>query len=413
METPVPDPPLGASGPVSRRALIKGAAILAAARSIPAGARTMNDSSPGSFLTYVGSYTPNGKGISLFSFDSSSGALTPIKIAAEVPSPSWLALHPNGAFLYAVNEIFNFNGTTSGSVTAFSIDRTSGDLTVLNVVSSQGAGPVHVSVDPTGKFAFVGTYGGGSIAVFPVLADGSLGNAIQVIKDVDSVGPTKPTDAPPGSFAISGHDAPHVHQIQTDPGGRFVLHTDLGQDRIYSWVLDASTGMLSPASTPFTSLPPGDGPRRFAFHPNGQWLYSIQEEASTLVFFLYDGATGALTAQQMISSLPPGFAGTSFASEVRVSADGRLVMASNRLHDSIAFFRVDPTSGQLTFVDDLQTLADYPRSFTVDPTGRFVLVCDQRSDVVTTFRISGGGGHGKPSGLYTPVGSPACIQFLT
>jgi 6-phosphogluconolactonase (cycloisomerase 2 family) len=364
-------------------------------------------------LAYVGTYTPHGQGIYLFVFDPISGVLTQVKVVAQVQSPSWLTLHPNGTLLYAVNEIANFNGTTSGSVSAFSVDRASGDLTLLNVVSSEGALPVHMSVDPTGKFAFVANYGGGSIAVLPIQSDGSLGNATDVHTDVGAVGPILATNAPPGSFAISGHNAPHAHMIESDQAGRFVLHTDLGQDRIYSWILNLSTGTLSPNSTPFISVPPGDGPRRFAFHPNGRWIYSINEEASTLIFFDYDTATGLLTEHQMVSVLPPGFAGTSFAAEVRVSADGRLVMASNRLHDSIAFFRVDPMTGELTFIDDLWTQADYPRSFTVDPTGKFVCACNQRSDVLTTFRISDGGGHGKIEGRYTPVGSPACMVFLT
>jgi 6-phosphogluconolactonase len=405
---------LGAAGRVSRRTLLKSAAILAAARSIPLRAiQRREEFSSGPILAYVGTYTPNGQGIHLFSLDTSNGVLTQVKVAAAVPSPSWLALHPKGTFLYAVNEISNFNGGTTGSVSAFSIDRNTGDLTFLNVVSSQGSGPAHASVDPTGQFVFVANYGGGSIAVLPIQSNGSLGNATDVHVDIGSVGPTKATNGPPGSFAISGHDAPRAHMIESDPVGRFVLHADLGQDRIYSWTLNLLTGKLSPNSTPFTSLPPGDGPRHFAFHPNGQWLYSLQEEASTLVLFDYDPTTGLLTQQQLISALPPGFAGTNFASEVRVSSDGRFVMAANRLHNSVAFFRVDGVTGKLTFVDDVLTEADYPRSFTVDPTGKFLCVCNQRSDVLTTFRLLDGEGHDNAKSRYTPLGSPACIVFLT
>jgi 6-phosphogluconolactonase (cycloisomerase 2 family) len=333
-----------------------------------------------------------------------------------VPSPSWLALHPNGSLLYAVNEISNFNGSTNGSVSAFSINRTTGDLTLLNVVSSQGSGPAHVSVDPTGRFALVANYGGGSIAVLPIQNDGSLANASDVKTDTGSVGPVKATNAPPGSFAISGHEAPHAHMIESDPLGGFVLHVDLGQDRIYSWTLNPSTGKLSPnATAAFTALPPGDGPRHFAFHPNGQWLYSLQEEASTLMLFEYDSTSGVLTQQQMVSTLPAGFAGTDFTSEVRVSPNGRFVMAANRLHNSIAFFRVNAQTGELTLNGDLLwTQGDYPRSFTVDPTGNFLCVCNQRSDVVTTFRIKDAGEKkNKSAGLYTPVGNPACVVFLT
>ena len=367
--------------------------------------------SAGSILAYVGSYTPNGQGIYLFSLDLSSGALTQIKVAAAVPSPSWIAIHPNGNYLYAVNEISNFNGTTSGSVSAFSINRTTGDLTFLNVVSSQGAGPAHLSVDPLGNYVFVANYRGGSIAVLPILANGSLGNATDVHVDVGSVGPTQATDAPPGSFAISGHDAPHAHMIQADAAGKFVFSTDLGQDRIYSWLLNRSTGQLTPNSPAFFSVPPGDGPRHFAFHPNGSLLYSIQEEASTLITFTYAAASGSLTQQQMLSSLPPGFAGTDFASEVRVSPDGATVYAANRLHDSIGIFAAD-SSGGLSQVGEEWTRGDYPRSFTIDPTGKFLVSCNQRSDALTTYRIGNDGQKLKFTNRYTAVGSPAVIVFL-
>lgn len=361
-------------------------------------------------LAYVGAYTPNGQGIYLFSMDS-GGRLTQVKVAAAVPSPSWMAIHPNGKYLYAVNEISNFNGGTSGSVSAFSINRTTGDLTPLNVVSSQGGGPAHLSVDPMGQFVFVANYGGGSIAVLPIQSNGALANASFVQVDVGSVGPTKATNAPPGSFAISGHDAPHAHMIQADPAGKFVLHVDLGQDRIYSWLLNRATGQLSPNATKsFTSVPPGDGPRHIAFHPNGRWLYSLQEEASTLLFYNYDAPSGVLTQQQMISTLPAGFVGTNFTSEVRVSQDGKSVFAANRLHDTIAAFSVDG-SGKLKPSGETSTEGDYPRSFTIDPTGRYLFSCNQRSDAITTFRVQGQDNLNF-TGQYTAVGSPAVIVFL-
>jgi 6-phosphogluconolactonase len=238
--------------------------------------------------------------------------LTQVKVAAAVPSPSWLAFHPNKSFLYAVNEISNFNGTTNGSVSAFTVNPSAGDLTFLNVVSSQGAGPAHLSVDPLGQFVFVANYGGGSFAVLPIQSNGSLGNATDVHVDVGSVGPTTATNAPPGSFAISGHDAPHAHMIQADPAGNFVFGADLGQDRISSWLLNRPTGKLIPNGPAFLSLPPGDGPRHFAFHPNGRWFYSLQEEASTLMFFDYNALSGVLTPQQSVSTLPQEFVDTNF-----------------------------------------------------------------------------------------------------
>jgi len=227
------------------------------------------------------------------------------------------------------------------------------------------------------------------------------------------VGPTTATNAPPGSFAISGHDKPHAHMIQADPAGKFVLHTDLGQDRIYSWILNRGTGTLTANSPAFIAVPAGDGPRHFAFHPNGIWFYSLQEEASTLQFYTYTPATGLLVGQQMVSTLPPGFVGTDFTSEVRVSADGRFVYAANRLHDTIAAFSVDKKTGRLTRAGEASTLGDYPRSFTIDPTGRFLFSCNQRSDAITAFRVRADGGDLEFTGQYTPVGSPAIIVFLT
>src|SRR5262245_18949487 len=224
MEKSAHDSRFGSSGVVSRRTLLKGAAVLAAARSIPVRASEMASSGK-TFLLFVSGYTPNGQGINLFSFDANGGKLTFIKVAALTTNPSWMALHPTGKFLYAVNEISNFNGGNTGSVSACSLDPDLGDLTFLNAVSSGGSGPVHVSVHPSGKFALVANYGNGSIAVLPILANGSLGNATFTSQDIGNVGPIHATNAPPGSFAISGHDAPHAHQIESDPLGQFVLHT--------------------------------------------------------------------------------------------------------------------------------------------------------------------------------------------
>jgi len=372
----------------------------------------------GSVLAYVGSYTGavgndgNGQGIYLFRMDLSTGALTQVKVAATIPSPSWIAIHPNGNYLYAVNQISDFEGTTSGSVSALAIHRGTGDLTFLNVVSSQGARPAHLSVDPLGQFVFVANYGGGSIAVLPVAPNGSLGNASDVHLDVGSVGPAHATNAPPGSFAISGHDAPHPHMIEADPAGEYVFASDLGQDRIYSWILNRSTGTLTGNVPPFIAVPPGDGPRHFAFHPNGRFVYSLQEEASTLLLYDYTAANGSLTQKQMISTLPPGFVGTNFTSEVRVSGDGKFVYAANRLHDSISIFSVDH-SGRLQRVGETWTRGDYPRSFTIDATGKFLISCNQRGDALTTYRVEQGGGALTFAGHYTPIGSPAIVTFLS
>jgi 6-phosphogluconolactonase len=369
-------------------------------------------------FAYVGTNTSaidgnaNGKGIYLFEVDSTSGGLSLVKLAAEAKNPSWLCLDPSQRHLYSVNEISDFDGK-SDSVSAYAVDPSTGDLRLLNTVSSQGAGPAYVSVDATGRFVFVANYGGGSIAVFPVLSDGSLGAATFTHRDEDNVGSKKATSAPPGSFAISGHDKPHAHMIAADPGNRFVLQTDLGQDRIYIYSFDKQTGKLTPAaSSPFASLPSGDGPRHFAFHPNGRWLYSMQEEASTVVFFHFDPLTGATAAQQTISTLPDGFAGSSFGSGIRVSANGRFLYAANRLHNSIAVFTIG-SDGKLKWAGESPTLGDYPPQFTIDPSGTFLYACNQRSDQITSFRIDKRTGLLSFTGQYTPVGTPTCIVFAT
>jgi 6-phosphogluconolactonase len=364
---------------------------------------------------YVGTYTlpgdgsGNGKGIYRFEVDTLSGELILLKLAIETPSPSWLSLHPSGKYLYAVNEISTFEGN-SGSVNAFAIDSETRELRFLNTVNSCGVGPAYVSVDATGKFAFVANYAGGSVATFPILLDGRLGSASFTHKDTNSVGPKSASSAPPGNFAISGHDAPHPHMIQADPQNRFVLYTDLGQDRIYVHKFDRSNGQLVPATIPFVALPPGDGPRHFAFHPNGRWFYSIQEEASTIAFFRYDAQSGALTHQETLSTLPTGYAGTNFCSEIVIAASGRFIYAANRLHDSIAMFAIG-SDGRLQHIDDTPTQGDHPRHIALAPDGHFLYSCNQLSDVITTFRVDQVNGHLTFTGEFQAVGDPACIVF--
>ncbi len=313
--------------------------------------------------------------------------------------------------MYSTNATDQVPGSDAGTISAFSIDRTHGKLTLINTVDSGGAGPTYVSLHPTGRFVLVANYAGGSVAVFPIRPDGGLEPASDVRKATGMVGPKRATHAPTGSFAVSGHDFPHAHMIGADQSGRFVLSADLGLDQILLWKFDAQTGGLSPNTPPAMALPPGDGPRHFSFHPNGRWLYSLQEEGSNIVCFDYDRTTGRLTTRQTLSSLPPGFAGSSFASEIMVSPDGRFVYAANRLHDSIAFFRIGE-NGTLTFVGEEWTRGDYPRSFNFDPSGNFIYSCNQRSDAVTVFRIDRASGHLTFTGDYTPVGNPSIIVFL-
>lgn len=353
----------------------------------------------------------NGRGIHLFQVNRATGALTAAGIHEMGTSPSCLALNSSGTRLYSANETDRVGEAKQGTVSAFAINRKDGKLDLLNTVNSGGAGPTYVSVHPSGRFVLVANYFGGSIAVLPILPDGRLGAATDVKNDAGKIGPARAANAPPGSFAFSGHDRTHAHMIQADPSGRFVLHADLGLDQILVWKFDDQKGTLTPAELPAVALPPGDGPRHFHFHPNGRWLYSIQEEGSTIVLFDYDAASGRLTARQTISTLPPGFAGSNFCSEILVSADGRFVYAGNRLHDSIGIFAIGQT-GTLTFVGEEWTRGNYPRSFNFDPTGQFFYCCNQRGDNVTTFRVERKTGGLNFTGQYTPVGNPSIIVFL-
>ncbi|MFO0887897.1 MAG: lactonase family protein [Isosphaeraceae bacterium] len=411
----------------SRRLFLKNAAALAGTAPISGGLlRAQAEGAAGPLLAYVGTFSSplrdvlptqvdlppgNGRGIHLFRVDRATGAMTPIGVQEMGTSPSCLALNAAGTRLYSGNETDRVGQSKEGAITAFTINRADGRLEPLNSVRSGGAGPTYISFHPSGRFLLVANYFGGSAAVLPVLADGRLGEPTDVKVDAGKIGPTRAANAPPGSFAISGHDRTHAHMIQPDPSGRFVLHVDLALDQILSWKFDAEKGVLTPNDPPFVALPPGDGPRHFHFHPNGRWLYSLQEEGSTLVLFDYDAATGRLTSRQTISTLPPGYAGSNFCSGVLVSADGRFVYAANRLHDSIAIFSVNP-DGTVAYVGEEWTRGDYPRSFAFDPTGQFLYCCNQRADHIAVFRVDRPSGRLGFTGHYVPVGNPSMIVFL-
>jgi len=419
-------PNLSRSG-VSRRSFLKTSSTLAAGAPLLAtllDARSGEGGGP--LLAYVGTFSSplrdllatqvdrppgNGRGIHLFQVDRLTGVMTQSGVYESRTSPSCLVLNGAGNRLYSANETDRIGDSKEGTVSAFAIHRPDGQLQLLNSVRSGGAGPTYVSMHPSGRFLLVANYFGGSVAVVPILADGKLGDATDVKIDSGKIGPTRATSAPSGSFAFSGHDRTHAHMIQSDHSGRFVLHVELGLDQIFVWKFDAQKGALSPNEPASTSLPPGDGPRHFHFHPNGRWLYSIQEEASNIVLFDYDASQGRLTARQTISSLPRGFAGSNFCSEILVSADGRFVYAGNRLHDGIGIFSVGQ-NGELSFVDEEWTRGNYTRSFNFDPTGRFLYCCNQRSDNITAFGVDHKTGGLNFTSYYTPVGNPSSIVFL-
>jgi 6-phosphogluconolactonase len=411
----------------SRRSFLKTSVALAGATPLVAGLlRAESGEAGGPLLAYVGTFSSplgdvlptqvdlppgNGRGIHLFQVNRATGAMTPAGIQEMGTSPSCLALNSSGTRLYSTNETDRAGEEKEGTISAFAINRADGKLKLLGSVRSGGAGPTFLSVHPSGRFVLVANYFGGSVAVLPILPDGSLGVATDVKNDAGKIGPTKAASAPPGSFAASGHDRTHAHMIQADAAGRFVLHADLGLDKIFVWKFDAQKGVLIASDPPAVSLPPGDGPRHFHFHPNGRWLYSIQEEGSTIVLFDYEAATGRLAARQTVSTLRPGFAGSNFCSEILVSADGRFVYVGNRLHDSIGIFSIG-RDGTLTHVGEEWTRGDYPRSFNFDPTGQFLFCCNQRGDNIAVFRVDRKTGGLSFTSHYVPVGNPSCIVFL-
>ena len=399
-----------------RRGFLKSAAMLAGAARLAAQQRGGQRAR----LAYVASYSSSqgpegskgrGEGICLFAMDPETGVLTLLEVFPNGDNPSWLAFDAPQTHLYSANETATYQGAESGSVSAYTVEPSSGRLKLLNTQSSQGASPCHVSVHPTGKYILVANYHGGTLAVLPIEPGGALRPATDIQRDRGTPGPAKAASAPQGSFAISGHDRPHAHMIQADLAGRFVLSADLGLDEILVWRFDVENGKLLPGDPPTVKLPAGDGPRHFVFHPDGRWLYSLQEEASTLAVFDYDASNGKLTAKQTLSSLPKGFAGTSFTSEVLISADGQFLYAANRLHDSIAWFSIS-AEGTLTLAGEAWTRGDYPRSFSIDPSGQFLYSCNQRSDAIACFRVNRQTGALTFTGQYTPVGTPAMILFL-
>src|SRR5262245_6039679 len=358
---------------LSRRSFLKGTAALAGVSPMMTSLASTNGSQTASpLVAYVGTFSAplrdtlptqvdlppgNGRGIHLFQVNRTTGAMTPSGIVEIGTSPNCLTTNAAGTRLYSSNETDQVGNDKQGTASAFVINRTDGGLQLLNTVRTGGAGPTYVSVHPGGRHLLVANYFGGSVAVLPIQSDGRLGEASDVKSDAGTVGPRRATHAPSGSFAVSGHDRTHAHMIQADPSGRFVIHVDLGLDTIFIWRFDDQRGTLTANDPPSVSLPAGDGPRHFHFHPNGRWFYSIQEEGSTIAVFDYDSRSARLTMRQTISTLPPNFAGSNVCSEILVSADGRHVYAGNRLHDSIGIFSVG-SDGRLTYLGDEWTRGD-------------------------------------------------------
>jgi 6-phosphogluconolactonase len=401
---------------ITRRDFLKAASLLAAPVACPyatqAAAVRAAPAAPAAYTyAYVGTYTPNGGGIYLFRMDRTSGALTQVQVFDDIRNPTWLAINPAQTRLYAVSEIDDYQGTRNGAVVSYAIDGESLQLTRLGAVNSAGTTPAYASVHPSGKFVFVANYGGGNVAVFPVGADGALGEATDVRPSVGPRHRARALDDPPGQFAISDHDSPHVHMVAADPSGQFVVANDAGLDLTLVWRFDAQAGRLLPADVPVVAAPSGAAPRHFVFHPNGRIFYNLYEHDAKIAVYDYDAAKGGFKAKQLVSALPPKFAGSNLSSEILITADGRFVYVSNRLHNTVAIFAV-ANDGQLRMISESWVHADYPRCLTIDPSGEFLYSCNQKGDSITSFRISTASGGLQFTGRFEPVGSPAAMIIL-
>lgn len=375
----------------------------------PAAKRTAAQNGKALFA-YVGTYTPHGLGIHRFRVDRATGKLDALDPVQGIENPSALVIDPQQRFLFSTSEVKNYNGTTNGSVSSYAIEAGTGALHPVSTVNSQGAGPVYLSLHPNGRYLLVANYNSGSVAVLPVSDDGTLRDAVSMQAPQAPAGAGHAAEGAPGSFAISDHDGPHAHTIVPSPDGRFAISTDLGVDRTYVWKFDESSGALAPNEPAFVAASAGAGPRHVVFHPNGRWLYEVTEEASTLVTYGYDAQHGTLTRMQSVSTLPPGFQGTSFASEIILSHDARFLYVANRLHDTIAQFGVG-ANGQVHWIGEIHTGGDYPRVIRFDPSGRFLYSLNQRSDHIAIFSADKSSGKLRFTGNYVAVGSPSDIAF--
>lgn len=348
---------------------------------------------------FVGTYTgPKSEGIYAFRFDNETGEVEPLGLAAKSPQPSYLAVSPDQRFLYAVNEENTWKGQPGGSVTAFAIPAKGGTLKELNQQFSGGAAPCHLTVDPSGRCVLAANYTGGSVVTLPINPDGSLRPQSAFVQHTgSSVNPARQKE-------------PHAHSVNLSADGSRAYVADLGTDRIQIYRFDAGTGSLMANDPASVALPPGSGPRHFAFSPDGRLAFVINEMLSTLTSFTVDSSRGALQAVDTVSTLPPDFKGQSSTAQVCVHPNGRFVYGSNRGDDSIAVFEVN-SEGKLKWVERVSTQGKTPRNFNLDPSGRFLWAANQGSDSIVLFQVDAKTGRLTPTGKTLSVGSPVCVVF--
>lgn len=350
-------------------------------------------------LLFIGTYTEPEKsrseGIYVYRMDPSSGKLAFERVVKGVVNPSFLTFHPEHNFLYAVNEVRSFAGQSDGGVSAFSIDPTSGEVTPLNQQPSYGDDPCYISVEQTGRYAMVANYTSGCVATFPILPDGKLSSATQVIQESGfSVVPERQT-------------GPHTHCVLPDSANRYAIVADLGLDKLMVYRIDLQQGKLQQHAE--VNVQPGAGPRHMAFHPNGQHIYLINELNSTLTCYFYQD--GSFTELQTVSALPENFKGKSFAADVHISPDGKYLYASNRGHDSIVCFQIDEGTGWLNYRSHTPCGGKEPRNFAIDPSGTFLLVANQKTNNIVTFKRDLLTGELISTRHKAKVSMPVCLKF--
>jgi 6-phosphogluconolactonase len=386
---------------ITRRLLAVWAMLLVLFVQVASAGHGSSDRHGQEYLVYVGTYTDGtgSKGIYAYRYHLQTGELTPLGVAAESSNPSFLAVHPARPWLYAVNELVQFEGKSSGAVSAYRIDPANGGLTLLNQVASLGADPCYVSIDKTGKYVLIANYTGGSVSTFPLLDDGRLGRASAFVQHEGS------------GVDRERQEGPHAHSIDLSADNRYAITADLGTDKLMVYRFDPRTGSLSPNATGSVKVNPGAGPRHFAFHPSGRFAYALNELTSTITVFSYTPANGHLHIRQNVAMLPADFHGRNDAAEIQVHPSGTFLYASNRGHESIAVFAIDRKEGTLRLVERVPSGGKEPRFFTIDPSGERLFAANQNSGNIVIFKIDQKTGHLQPTGQVLAVPSPVAISF--
>ncbi len=351
-------------------------------------------------LFYIGCYTAAPEeGIPVCRLDPKEGSINQSGICKGVENPSFLVMNQSRTLVYSVNETADFEGKASGAVSAFLRDSSTGRLTYLNSRPSLGADPCHLSIDRSGKFILVANYSGGNASVLPLLDDGRIGEPIEMVQHSGK------------GVNAARQGAPHAHSVNLSPDNRFAMVCDLGLDKIMIYSFDDKTGKLTPAKTPFFQTEPGAGPRHFTFTRDGKHAIVVNELNSTITLLAYDAMHGILTSLQSQSNIPDGFIGENSCADVHIHPNGRFVYASNRGHDSIAVYALDPSMTHLSPIQYQPTLGKTPRNFAIHPSGKFLLAANQNSGSVQVFSLDPGTGKLKETGKHLKINKPVCILF--